>query len=475
MSAPLQVDFLVLGGGSAGYAGARTAVEHGLKTAVIDGAEQLGGLCILRGCMPSKTYIESANRYLTLRHAAEFGLRTGEIGFDAGTIRARKRRLIAEFADYRREQLEGGRFDLLRGSARMVDAHRVEVTSGRDAGRQVEARQILVATGSVIHVPDFAGLERSLYMTSDEVLEMEAVPQSVIVLGVGPIALEFAHYFSALGSEVHVLLRGEEILRGVDRELAGALREALEKRGARFYRQATDWHFSKGAGDSRVVEFDWQGSRHRVEAETILAATGRRPATDGLALDAVGVHLEKGRVVTDERQCTAAGHIYAAGDVTGPHEIVHIAIEQGEIAARNAARAEGKLDGEPEKIHYRELLFGVFTWPQLAVVGMDDEAARKAGYEPVSASYPFDDHGKSLVMDETDGLVKLTADRKTGRLLSGGVVGPEGVELIHEVGMAIHYEATVHTFMRAPHYHPTLSEIWTYPAEELSEVCGRTE
>jgi len=477
--ASLQIpfDLIVLGGGSGGYAAARTAAGLGLRTAVVDGSEELGGLCILRGCMPSKTFIESANRYLTIRHAATFGLRAENIGFDPAFIQQRKQQLIQEFADHRRDQLLSGPFTLIRGHGRMHDPHRVEVTSGPHAGTLLETQSIIVATGSVITPPVFPGLVD--YLTSDDILASADIPASLIVLGAGPIALEFAHYHAAMGTRVEVLLRRDEILRGVDPQLGHALRIAMEHHGIRFHRTASNWEFTKKPDGTWVAEFDQHLNGHptrgRVEGAKILAALGRRPATATLALDTCGVQMDSARIITAPSQQTTAPHIFAAGDVTGPHEIVHIAIQQGEIAARNAARFLGRLEGAMEEISYRNLVFGVFTWPQLATAGISDTAAREAGLDPVSADYPFAEHGKSMVMAETDGLVKLTADRKTGRILSGGVVGPEGVELIHEVAMAIQLGATVSQFAQTPHYHPTLSEIWTYPAETLAEICGTND
>jgi len=461
-------DFVVIGGGSAGYAGARTAAALGMRTLVIDSAEKLGGLCILRGCMPSKTFIETANRRLAMTHATEFALGCGQITVDPLALQARKRRLIGEFADYRVDQLEQGKFDLIRGHAEFVDAHQIHVKAV-DKVHEIKAGAFLVATGSVILEPGCPGLEKGDYLDSDAVLELETLPESILVLGAGPIAMEFAHYFSAMGSRVEVLLRGDEILRGVDTELAAALRIALEKRGVRFHRGAQDWKFSRTIGGMRRV--DYKGGS--AEAAEILGALGRRPSTRGLALEKAGLCLDKDRIAVDATQQSAIPHIFAAGDVCGPHEIVHIAIAQGEMAARNVARGQGLLSGEPERMDYYARLFGVFTWPQLAEVGISEEAALAAGMDPVSASYPFADHGKSIVMGEIDGLVKLTADRGTGRLISGGVVGPEGVEIIHEIAIAVHLKATVHALATAPHYHPTLSEIWSYPIEDLAELCKK--
>jgi pyruvate/2-oxoglutarate dehydrogenase complex dihydrolipoamide dehydrogenase (E3) component len=206
-----------------------------------------------------------------------------------------------------------------------------------------------------------------------------------------------------------------------------------------------------------------------LEADEILLALGRDAATTGLDLAAAGLDTPPGRpLATTDTQQTSVPHIFGAGDVTGKLEIVHIAIEQGEVAARNAARLlRGK--NEPlETINYRLRLFAVFTQPEAAMVGLSEREATELGIDFAAATYPFGDHGKSIVHGKTDGFVKLLADRKTGELLGGAVVGPHASELIHEVVVALRYRATAAEFVKIPHYHPTLSEIWTYPAEELA-------
>ncbi len=473
-------DFAVLGGGSAGYAAARTAAALGLRTVVVDGAEELGGLCILRGCMPSKTLIESANRALSVRRAAEFGLAATWQGADTAVIRERKRALIADFAGYRQGQLADGRFDLVRGWASFVSPYEVKVTLRPDAtGAEVQTRTLafhtaLIATGSVISVPEVPGLEEAGYWTSDTVLDAAEVPASFIVLGGGAIALEMAHYLEGIGREVTVIQRSPRLLTGMDADVADAVQSALTERGliiltgTKLLRVATD------ADGRKRVFFEKDGAEHSAAAAEILVALGRRPAVEELALDAAGVELEKGRVLTLPTQQTSQPHLFAAGDVCGPHEVVHLAIQQAELAARNAAAWRRGVK-PAEKMDYRLKLFGVFTHPQAAHVGLTEKEARDESREVITATYPFNDHGKSMVMGETEGFVKMIGDARNGEIIGASAVGPEAVELIHQVAVAMHFRSTAAEFLKIPFYHPTLSEIWTYPAEDIADAVAARE
>ncbi len=465
MSEP-DFDFIVIGGGSAGYAGAAQAVQLGLKTAVIEGGREVGGLCILRGCMPSKTLLESGHRAEAIRGAGEFGLRAEYFGADGAAIRARKRRLIGEFSDYRRQQLETGPFEFIRGEAAFADPHTVEVRL-RDGGlRRLSARAFLIATGSRVQWREIPGLRETGCWTSDEVLDAEHIPESVVVLGGGAIALEAASYYAGLGSRVTVVQRGEQVLKETDEDVATALTEALEKRGIEIFR-GTSLHRVEREGETKRIHFTQAGAERVAEGAEIIYALGREPALEKLELARAGVAVERGAIAADAHQRCSHDHLFAAGDVCGPHEIVHIAIQQAELAARNAARVLRRLNDPLEAIDYRLALFAVFTQPQLASVGLNERDARSE-HDVISAKYLFADHGKSMVRGETEGFVKLIAERKTKRLLGAACVGPEAAELIHEIVVAMHFSATAADLASIPHYHPTLSEIWTYPAEELA-------
>ena len=461
-------DFVVVGGGSAGYAAARTAAGERLRTAVIDGSEELGGLCILRGCMPSKTLIESANRLQDMREAAEFGLRAKDIGFDGAKIIERKKRLIADFAQYRTKQLESGKFELIRGHAKFTSANELAVRLLGGGEQTIRAKTILVATGSVIRHPDIPGLTEAKPLTSDEVLDNDNPPKSIIVLGAGPVALEMAHYHRALGADVTVVQRSKQVLSSMDHDVADAVQRGMERHGTKFVLGCK----ILGAGKSprgKFVRVAHDDREETIEADEILLALGRDPATAGLDLPAAGLDVAPGRpLATSDTQQTLVPHIFGAGDVTGKLEIVHIAIEQGEIAARIGARLLRGSNESLETIDYRLRLFAVFTQPEAAMVGLTEREVAELGIGFAAATYPFDDHGKSMVHGKTDGFVKLIADRKSGEILGGAVVGPHASELIHEIVVALRYRATAAEFLKIPHYHPTLSEIWTYPAEELA-------
>ncbi len=462
-------DFAVIGGGSAGYAAARTAVSLGLSTAVIDGAETLGGLCILRGCMPSKTLIESANRAIVIRRAAEFGLQATGGTADIAAIRERKRALIGEFSSYRQGQLADGGFALLRGNARFVSPNAVIATDRDGVSQTVEFRTACIATGSEVNVIPVPGLRECGFWTSDDILDAETLPESFIVLGGGAIALEMAHYLEGIGRQVTVIQRSGRVLTNMDPECGTLVAEAFRKRGIAVHCGTALQKVEKSPA-GKVVTFSTEAGIQTVEAAEILVATGRSPSTRGLGLDDIGLVRKGGKIEVRDTMQTSLPHVFAAGDVCSPVDVVHIAIEQGEIAAKNAAALLG---GEPlpKRMDYRLTLFGVFCAPQAACVGATEADLKKAGVPYVTASHPFSDHGKSMVMGETEGLVKLTAHQHTGKILGACMVGPEATEIIHEIVVAMAFGATTAQFLAIPHYHPTLSEIWTYPAEELAHLA----
>lgn len=455
-------DFVVIGGGSAGYAGASEASRLGLRTAVVDGAATLGGLCILRGCMPSKTLIESANRMMTLRRAGEFGLTCGTVGAEIGFIRQRKRRIIGEFAEHRQGQLADGRFELVRARASFIAPGVI-----RAGDREIRGKTFLVATGSDHAIPEVPGLRDAGFWTSDDALDLDRLPESVVILGGGAVALELAHFFSAMGVGTTVVQRSARVLKECDPDIAETVEHALAARGVVVATGTKLLAAEPGSGRKRV-QFEHAGETCAVDAREIVVALGRKAAIGGLGLESVRVTVVDGRIATSVEQETNALGIFAAGDVCGPHEIVHLAIEQGVIAARNAARSLGKLGGPRERMDYRLRMFAVFTQPEIAQVGATESELAAEGRDFRVAKYPFADHGKAIVAGETEGFVKLLADPRSGEILGGAVAGPHASELIHEIAVAMAFRSTATQLAKVPHYHPTLSEIWTYPAEELA-------
>ena len=452
----------ILGGGSAGYAAARTAAGAGLKTAIIEGGEEVGGLCILRGCMPTKALLYAAEVMHLAGHAGPWGIRAGKVGFDFKKVMARKNALIRDFADYRRQQLAGGKFKFIRAQARFLDPHTVKLSNGKT----LTAAHFIIATGSAVAPPPLPQLREAGYLTSDDALKLKRLPKSLLVAGGGAIACEFAQFFARFGVKVTLIQRSEHILREFDTDAAVEIEKVFQREGIEVFTN-TKLTDAKRDGHLKTVAFQHQGEIVSVSGGDILFALGRVPNTASLGLDRAGVATERGRIVANEFMQTSAPHIYAAGDCTGPHEIVHLAVQQGEMAAHNIAQPRRR-----RKMDYRLLISVVFTEPQVAFVGLTEKEAQARGIPHLAANYPFNDHGKSLIMEAGDGFVKLLADPKSGGILGGACVGPAGGELIHEIVAAMAKRMTVHELAVMPHYHPTLAEIWTYPAEELAaQIC----
>jgi pyruvate/2-oxoglutarate dehydrogenase complex dihydrolipoamide dehydrogenase (E3) component len=451
-------DLAVIGGGSGGYAAARTAAAEGLKTVVLEGGEQVGGLCILRGCMPTKALLYAAEVMHLASHPEPWGIRTDQVRFDFAQVMARKNALIKDFADYRSQQLANAKFKFLRALGRFTDPH----TLALNTGDKLTAANFVIATGSVVAPSPLPQLDDLGYLTSDTALSLARLPESLIVLGCGPVAVEFAQIFARFRVRVTLIQRSGHILRALDEDAARELEKVLRREGIDLY-TSTKLLDARRVGDTKEVAFEHNGQTVRVRGEEILFGLGRVPNIASLCLESIGVQVEDGSIVTNAQMQTSLPHIYAAGDCTGLYEIVHIAIQQGEIAAHNLAHPD-----RMKSMDYRLLTEIVFTEPQVAVVGLTEKSARAANRPYLAASYPFNDHGKSLIMEAKDGFVKLLANPATGEIIGGCCVGPVGGELIHEIIAAMHKRMTVHELAAMPHYHPTLAEIWTYPAEELA-------
>ena len=452
-------DVAIIGGGSGGYAAARTATAAGLKTAVIEGGEEVGGLCILRGCMPSKALLYAAEVKHLAEHAETWGVRAGKVTFDFAKVMARKNAQIKDFAGYREKQLYSGRFKFIRANASFIDEHTLKL----DNGKKLTAKFFIIATGSVVAPPPLPQLSEVGYITSDEALSLKKLPKSLIVLGGGAIAAELAQFFARFGVKTTVVQRGKTLLKEFDADAGNEMAKVFRREGMQVF-TGTKIVDAKRKGKVKSVSFEQDGKTISVSAEEILFALGRVPNTTKLGLQNAGVKTEDARIVTNQKMQTSAPHIFAAGDCTGPHEIVHIAIQQGETAIHNIVKPKS-----PRRMDYRLLISVVFTDPQVATVGLTEKAAKERKIPYLAASYPFNDHGKSLIMEALDGSVKLLANPKTGEIIGGSCVGPVGGELIHEIVTAMAKRMTVQELAVTPHYHPTLAEIWTYPAEELAE------
>jgi pyruvate/2-oxoglutarate dehydrogenase complex dihydrolipoamide dehydrogenase (E3) component len=463
-----EFDVVIIGGGSAGFAAGRTASSLGARVAIIEGAEEVGGLCILRGCMPSKALLESGHRLHAIERAEEFGLEAKAVQADMERIQARKRRLVGEFAGHRRQQLEEGKFTFLRGNASFLDPHTLLLEKADGAKELVTGRTFILASGSVIQDVEIPGLKETGYWTSDTALEATHIPKRLAVLGGGVVAVELGQFFSRVGAKTTLLQRSPHVVGAYDEDVSIELERAFAAEKLELVTGVKLLEVTKTAGGKKITYLCGEVKKELVVDE-ILYALGRVPALKELKVQNAGIEISGGRIKTFPTMATMARHIFAAGDVVGRHEVVHIAIQQGEIAARNAMRVVRGGPGEPEKIDYRLKTLVTFTAPEIGLAGLTEKEAQKEGLEYVVASYPFNDHGKSMIGGYEFGFVKLMAEKTRGEIIGAQIIGPHASDLIHEIIAVMYYRGTVHDLAVMPHYHPTLAEIVTYPAEELAE------
>jgi pyruvate/2-oxoglutarate dehydrogenase complex dihydrolipoamide dehydrogenase (E3) component len=454
-------DVVVIGGGSAGYAAARTARDAGADVAIVDQGP-LGGLCILRGCMPTKAILRSAEVAALLRRAKEFGLYPVSVHADLSAIVDRKDRLVREFAEYRIQQLQDPSLTLYQSQAVFRSPHEIAV-----GDTILSADSFMIATGSRPSEVSIPGLALAGYFTSDTILDLRTQPGSLIVLGGGAVALEIGQFFARLGTKVTILQRGPTLLSEMDEDVGRVLETALIDEGIEIVTGTQLLRVTRDTAGKTVWAMK-DGRERCYVGQEILQALGRRPNIEGLRLDLADVRVHGERIVVDGAMRTSQPHIYAVGDVNDVTPIVHLAIQQGEVAAYNATHA----DRPAKTIDHRLDTEVVFTDPQVAVLGLNEVRAKADKIPYLAASYPFADHGKALCIGATQGLVKLLAAPQNGEILGAQIVGPEAGELIHELIAVMYYRGTAADLLRMPHYHPTLAEIVTYPAESIVGQLG---
>lgn len=398
-----------------------------------------------------------------MRRADEFGLKAGRLDVDFGKIIARKNAIVQKSVEndaFRRMLQEHG-IPLFEAAARFTSPHELQVN-----GDVIKAERFVIATGSTPAVPPIEGLKETGYITSDEALELQALPKSIVIIGGGAVGLEFAEFFAPLGSRVTVLEMLPRVLPQEDEEISSAIQEYMDSEGIEIHTAARVVRVTRDGEEKVVVVETADGTRTFAAAE-ILVATGRKPLTDGLGVQAAGVDVERGFVVKDSELRTSQEHIFTAGDVAGGYLFTHKAVYEGEIAAHNAVSAV-TLEAD-----YMAVPRVTFSEPQVGSVGLSEQQARDAGYAVRTAKVHLKDMGKGPAIGETQGFVKLVTDDRTGRLLGWHVVSHLANEIIMEGVLAISKGLTVMDIAGIIHPHPTISEMVRAAAKTLVEGPGR--
>jgi len=457
-------DFIAIGGGSGGFNAARVARQHTDSVAIIDGADTLGGLCILRGCMPSKTLIYSAEVLHLAQKGKSFGLDIPAAKVDMKALHKRKLDTISEFAEYRVNAMESDKYHLYRNFAKFISDDTIEL----DDGQQLRGKHFIIATGSHISKPPIPGIELDGIWTSDDVLELDELPDSVIVLGGGVVACELTQLLNRLGSETTQIQRSSHILKEQKADISTVVERSLRDEGVDLFTETKLIEIKKTNTGFDVI-FEYQGEQKTCSASHVVNALGRSPSTNNLGLETAGIELKQnGQIRIDADQLTTNPRVYAAGDCAGPFEIVHTAVLQGEYAAYHAFGVK-----KPQ-LNYDHMLDVVFTDPQVARVGLTQSDLEKRGIPHISADYPFDDHGKSILMEAKYGFVRLHAEKPSGKILGAEIVAKDAGELIHALSVAVSHALTAESLLQTHWYHPTLAEIISYPLEDIVDELSES-
>ncbi len=446
---------VVVGSGPGGFNAAMCASRLGAEVVLVE-KDHLGGVCLNKGCIPTKALLRSAEILSLLRRADDFGLISENPRYDLKKMVERKNRLVERLRFGMESLLKTHHVHIVGGRARLLSPDLLYVDTSNGGPETIETDRIILATGSDDLIPPFVDSEREAVLTTFRALDVEQLPSSLVIVGGGVVGVEFASLFNALGSDVTLVEMLPQILPLEDAELSAALRERLEARGIRVVVGA------KVEG----VEYEPRGVSTRlsegkvVSAEKILIAMGRRPTVADLGFEEGGGLMQNGAIVVDEGMRTSIPNVYAVGDVVGRAMLAHVAMAEGLVAGKNA------LDGD-ERMTYELIPNCVYSFPELASVGLTKEKAEELGFKVKVGSFPLAANGRAHTLGKTEGFIQLLMDAIDDRILGCQIIGYNATELIHEATLAIKLKATAGDLMETIHAHPTLSEGFVEAARSI--------
>jgi dihydrolipoyl dehydrogenase len=432
-------DLVVVGAGVGGYPAAINGARLGAKVAIVEQGAW-GGTCLNLGCIPTKALIHGVEVLETVREAATFGVKVPDgVELDWGALQERKQKVVGGLTSGVQTLLKANGIEMVVGRGTLSGPSLVKVD-----GRDLSARAVILAPGSAPARPPFPGAE--LGLTSDDILSIDHVPASLVVIGGGVVGMEFASLFNLLGTQVTVVEMLDQLVTPVDPQVASRFQQLLQRRGIKFHLSTTVEALEGGPGAFRV-----RFGGEAVEAEAVLVATGRRPTTADMGLEEAGVKLDRGAIQVDQHLRTSLEGVYGVGDATMISMLAHTASYQGELAAVNAL-GEKRISAD-----YRAIPSCIYTHPEIAFVGVSEAAAKAAGEEVRTGTFPFTALGRAQILGDTTGQVKLVADRD-GYLLGATIMGPRATDLIAELTLALNQGLTAAEVAHTVHAHPTLPE-----------------
>ncbi|MBI3962605.1 MAG: dihydrolipoyl dehydrogenase [Deinococcus sp.] len=453
-----QYDVVVIGGGPGGYVAAIRATQLGKRAAVVE-RDALGGVCLNWGCIPSKALLKSAEVYSLFRRSSEFGLSTQGLAFDFPAIIRRSRNVASRLNKGVEYLMKKNRIDVVQGTGRLNGRTVQVVDAEGKAADELLASDVILATGARPRSLPGLTIDRQRLMTSYEALALDTPPGSLIIMGGGPIGVEFAYFYSSFGTQVTVVEMLDYLLPQSDVEVAVVLEKSLARAGVTIL-TSTRVESAQASSSGVEVQLSTPGGPQTLQAELALVAVGVMPNVENLGLAEAGVRLDaKGFIATDEHCRTSVPHIYAIGDVSGPPLLAHAASAEGMAVAEVIA-------GQDSRVNYDTIASCAYCQPQVASIGLTERQAREQGHEVKVGRFPLRASGKALASGDSEGLVKIVADAKYGEILGAHIVGPDATELIAELGLAMTNELAVPDLARTVHSHPTLAEAIKEAAED---------
>lgn len=448
--APHDFDVLVIGAGPGGLAAAHHAARGGLHVAIVEERE-VGGVCLNRGCIPTKTLLESIGILRTLRRAREFGISLGgDLTPDFAAMHLRKSEVVASLRVQTRKMLEDAGVEIIEGRARFVEEHTVEI-EGQGQVRRVMAVHVVIATGGLPARLPIPGADLPLVATSDEILEQTFIPPRLIVAGAGAVGVEFASIFAELGSRVTLLERLSTVLPGEDEDVQHEMQRSLEGMNIQMELEASMESIEAQDGALKVT-FERDGRKQVIEADQLLLATGRAANFADMGLEKAGILAEGGKISVDEENETNVGGVYAIGDCIRRVGWAHQAALEGREVA-------DKILGVASDIDARYVPACYYTFPEVASVGLTLKAAHELGIEARAGKFSFRSNGRAATTGDNAGFVKLVVENGSDRLLGCQIIGPRATEIINEVSVALRSGATAYALTDALHAHPTFAEV----------------
>ena len=453
-----EIDVVIIGGGPGGYVSAIKAAHLGLKAVLVE-KDKLGGVCLNRGCIPTKALVSTAELLNHLQRAEEFGIQVKDYSFDFPAIMKRKEMITQRLSSGVGQLMKANQVRVVRGEGQIVEPGIVEVADVEGKKEVIKTKNIIIATGSKVMRLPIPGVDSEGVITSNEALSLSELPSRILIVGGGVVGIEFAGIFRALGVEVTVVEMLPRILLPIDEEIARRLTQLLKRKGIEIFTDCKVKEIKKANQNLEVLVSTTDGEK-KLETEKVLLAAGRVPELGNIDVQRLGIELDGKAIKVDEKMRTNIPGIYAVGDVVGKIMLAHVASREGVVAVKNIAGKEVLMD-------YRAVPNCVFSMPEVASVGLTEEEARKENNNIKVSKFPFMANGKALGMGETEGMAKIIADADTSELLGFHILGAHASDLIAEGTLALSMEATAEEIVNTIHAHPTLAETIAEAAEGI--------